>query len=467
MAAIHHGPMRPRPRVTFWVLAAAVSSFSLLQAVSIPTVPLVAREFGCSQATATWVLTSFLLTAAAATPIMGRAGDAFGKRRMLLWSLAALTVGSVLAAAAPSFPLLLAARAIQGLGGGTLPLSFSIIRDELPPRRVPGAVSFVSSLLALGFGVGIVVSGPVAESIGFHWLYLLPALTAVLAGAATVLLVPESPRRSGAPVPLFPALLLASWLLCLLVGVTRAPAWGWTSPPVVSLLAGSGLLLVAWVAVELRAAVPLVDLRLMSQRGVWTANAIALLAGIVTFGSLGFLPQFTQTPIENGYGFGASVTEAGHMMLPSLFSSFTCGLIGARVMATIGIRGALAAAGSITAVSLTLLTAMHEHAWQIYLINGLTGFGTGLTFACLTNAVLVAVPAEHTGTATGLNTNLRNIGGAIGTAAMASIVATRTLPNGSPAVEGYLTGFFMLACTAALAASIAILIPSNPRLASS
>jgi predicted MFS family arabinose efflux permease len=308
-----------------------------------------------------------------------------------------------------------------------------------------------------------VLAGPVAETLGFRALFLLPALVAAGAAICALRMVPESPVLTREPIPLLPALLLAGWLVALLLGVSQAPSWGWTAPATIGLLGAAAVLLAAWIRVEWTARLPLVDLRLMGRRGVWTANLVALLIGIAMYASFGFIPQLTQTPSSAGYGFGASVTVAGYLMLPTAITSFLCGLVSARLADIIGMRSILVIGGLLTAVSLVMVAFIHDEPWQMCVAAGLSGLGTGLVFANLANAVVAAVPPEHTGVATGMNANIRTVGGTIGSAVMTSIVTAETLPSGYPAEQGYINGFGFLALIALGAALAAMLIPLAPR----
>ena len=178
----------------------------------------------------TWVLTAYLLSASVFTPIIGRIGDKVGKERMLVAALAALAVGSLLAALAPSIGVLIAARAIQGVGGGVLPLTFGIIRDEFPREKVAGAVGTSAALLAVGGGLGLVLAGPIVDALGFRWLFWLPMILTLCAAAAAHFFVPESPERTPGRINVVSALLMSSWLVTLLLAVSQGNRWGWGSP---------------------------------------------------------------------------------------------------------------------------------------------------------------------------------------------------------------------------------------------
>jgi MFS family permease len=214
-------------RVTFAVLAAGVAAYALLQSLVTPVLSTLQTDLHTTQNTVTWVLTAYLLSASIFTPIMGRLGDMIGKQHVFVATLVALAVGSLLAAVASNIGVMIAARVIQGVGGGALPLAFGIIRDEFPRERVSGAVGFLASLTAVGAGAGIVVAGPIVKALDFHWLFWLPMILTIVAAIAAYLLIPESPVRTPGRISWPPAILLSGWLVALLLGLSQAPTWGW------------------------------------------------------------------------------------------------------------------------------------------------------------------------------------------------------------------------------------------------
>src|ERR1700724_2881569 len=152
-----------RPGVILAVLALGGAAYALLQSLVVPALPVLQRDLHTSTSGVAWVFTSYLLAASVVTPIAGRLGDMFGKKRVLVIALSGLAAGSLLAAPVTSLPLLIVARTIQGLGGAIFPLAFGIIRDELPRERVAGAIALVSGILGIGGGLGIVLGGPILQ----------------------------------------------------------------------------------------------------------------------------------------------------------------------------------------------------------------------------------------------------------------------------------------------------------------
>jgi MFS family permease len=426
---------RTRYQVTFAVLALGVAAFALLQSLVIPVLTTVQHQLHTSQSAVTWVLSASVMT-----PILGRIGDMTGKKRIFVLTLAALAVGSLLAAVASSVAVMIVARVIQGIGGGILPVAFGIIRDEFPRDQVGGAVGTLASLTAVGAGLGIVLAGPIVDVLDYHWLFWLPMILTIIAAVSAVLLVPESPERTPGRISWLPAVLLSAWLVALLVAMSEAPSWGWASGRVIGLLAAAVTLGGCWVFAELRAATPLIDMAMMRRKAVWTNNLVALLIGVGMYATFAFLPEFVQTPTAAGYGFGASITRSGLMLLPSSVTMFVAGLFVGRLAARLGGKAVVAAGCLIGCAAMLILAFAHRQEWEIYLSTALMGVGFALAFSAMSALVVAAVPPSQTGAASGMNANIRTIGGSIGSAAMASIVASQLAPSGLPREGATLPG---------------------------
>jgi len=457
------GARRPHYSVTFAVLSVGVGAYALLQSLVAPVLPTVQQHLHTSQNTVTWVMTAYLLAASIATPILGRVGDMVGKERMLLLTLVALAVGSLLAAVATSIGVMIVARVIQGIGGGIIPLAFGIIRDEFPAEKVSSAIGTAAALLAVGGGLGIVLAGPINDTLGYSWLFWIPMIVTILAAIATHLVVPESPVRTAGRINIPAAMLLSGWLVALLVPISEAEQWGWVSVPVLGLIGLAVVLAVAWVIVELRSAEPLIDMRMMSIPAVWTTNLVALLFGVTMYSVMTFLPEFVQTPSSAGYGFGASITQSGLFLLPMTVTMFAGGIIAGRLAQRVGAKALLAAGSAVTIVPVAMLAGAHDHRWDIYFASALLGLGIGLAFSSMSALIVTAVGPKQTGVASGMNANIRTIGGSIGTAVMASIITSGATADGLPKDSGYTNAFWFLAAASAVALAAALLIPATRR----
>src|SRR3954447_9808535 len=192
---VHDGVERQHPGVTFAVLALGGVSYALLQSLVAPALPDIQHALHTSEASVSWVLTSYLLSASIATPIIGRLGDIHGKERLLVIVLALLAVGTLLSALATTLTLMLVGRIVQGAAGGIFPLAFGIIRDEFPREQVAARIGLMSALLGVGGGAGVVLAGPIVDHLSYHYLFWLPLIPIVIATVATQVVVPESPVR--------------------------------------------------------------------------------------------------------------------------------------------------------------------------------------------------------------------------------------------------------------------------------
>jgi EmrB/QacA subfamily drug resistance transporter len=450
---------RPHHHVTFAVLTAGITAYSLLQSLISPALPTLQSELHTSQSTVTWVVTVYMLTAAIFTPIMGRVGDMIGKKRVFVAALIALSLGALLAALATDITVLIIARAIQGIGGGVLPLAFGIVRDEYPREKVSGAVGAIASLSAAGAGAGAVLAGPIVNALGYTWLFWLSMILSAASAVAAYFLLPESPSRTPGRIGRLPAVLMSGWLVALLVAFSKAPDWGWGSGKVIVLLVVAVVVALTWIQVEKRSAQPLIDMTMMRKRAVWTNNLIALLLGMAMYSLFAFVPAFVQTPTSAGYGFGASVTESGLILLPRPVTMVLAGMISDRLARRIGGRAVVMLGLLISLVSVGLLTFAHGEKWELYLATAIMGVGFGFAFSATASLIVGAVPPAQTGVASGMNANIRTVGGSIGTALMAGFVTADLRPDGLPEEAGYTHGFGMLGVALVIAAFAVLLMP--------
>jgi MFS family permease len=447
-------------RTTFTVLLVAVSAFALMGSLVNPVLGSVQRKFGVSEATTAWVLTAYLLSASVSTPTLGRLGDIVGKRRVLAVTFAVVSLGSVLAAVTNSIGVLIAARAVQGVGGAVYPLAFGIVRDQFPRERASEGIGVLAAMVAVGGGASIILAGPIVDGLGYRWLFLLPALLAAGAAAAAFAFIPESPRAPGA-VSVSGSVLLSVWLVALLLAVSQGTAWGWTSPRVLCLFGGAVICAGLWCLGELRGAAPVVDVRLMRQPAIWTNNLVSLLFGVGIYSVLAFLPQYLQAPRRSGYGLGASILGSGIYLLPLTAAMFVAGVVSNRLSRALGPKATVVLGSGASAAGFLVLAVAHSLPWQIFAACTVLGAGLGLSFAALSSLIVMAVPSGQTGAAAGMNANIRTVGGSIGAAATASIISASGPVPGLPSAAGYANAFAFLFVVSVLALGAAGLIPAG------
>lgn len=455
------GAPRQHYGITLAVLTLGALAYALSQTLVAPALPEIQRELGTTTTAVTFVLTAYLLSASIATPIVGRLGDMFGKERMLVVALSVFALGSLVAALSQSIEMLIAGRVIQGVGGAVFPLSFGIIRDEFPPAKVGTGIGLISATFGIGGGAGLVLSGIIVDNLSYEWMFWLALPVVGIAIITTLLFVPTSPVRDRAKIDWGGAALMSAGLVALLAAVSQGNEWGWLSAPVVALLVGGAAILAIWIRFEDRHPDPLVDMKVMRERAVWTTNLTGFLVGFGMFGSFILIPQLVQVPASSGYGFGASVTEAGLFLIPSsavmLFAGPLAGSMGDRL----GSKLPLLIGTSVAMASFILLALAAQERWAIYVASALLGIGIGFSFAAMANLIVAAVKQTQTGVATGINTIMRTIGGALGGQIAAAVVASETIAGGLPAESGFHTAFWISAAGLAIAVISAAMVPSR------
>lgn len=448
----------PSPRIVLAVLSLGGISYALMQSLVVPALPQIQSSLHTSESAVAWVLTAFLLSASVSTPIIGRLGDVYGKERLLLLVLVLLALGTLISAVATSLSLMILGRVIQGVGGGVFPLAFSIIRDEFPIRRVPGAIGLVSSLLGIGGGAGVVFAGIVTQNLSYHWLFWFPLAMIVLTAYLTWRHIPESPVKTPAEINYRAAGLMTLGISGVLLAITETSTWGWGSPKTLGLLALGMAVIAAWVREELRSREPLVDMRMMAVRGVWTTNTVAFLIGVGMYSSFILLPELVQEPVSSG-GFGASVTVAGLFLLPATIAIVVVGQMAGRLERRIGSRGSLIGGALFALACYVLLVGDRSQELEIYVAAGLLGIGIGLSFSAMANLIVQNVSQEQTGVATGMNAVTRTLGGAFGGQLAATLLASNLGAAGIPNSSGFTLSFLMCLIALAAALGFAVAVP--------
>jgi len=457
------GAERTHPRVTLAVLSTSALAYVVLSSAVLPALPTIQRDLHASESGVASLLTGFLLSASVGTAILGRLGDMFGKERVLVWTLAILGGGTLLAALSHSLPVLIAARVLQGVAGGIFPLSFAIVRDEFPGEQVAGSIGLLSAIIGIGSGFGIVAGAVIVEYLHWQWLFWVPLVVIVLATYCTWRFVPESPVRVPGRVNWVAALLMSAGISAVLLAISEATAWGWGSARTVGLLGGGLLVCGVWVAVETRSSNPLIDMAMMRIRGVWATNLTAFLLGAGVYSSSLAFPTFAQLPKSTGFGFGASVVVSGLYLLPSTVGMVVIGFTSGAVARTFGSKRATIAGSAITAAGFAFIASVHAHPYDLLIATSVMGIGIGLAFAAVGNLIVQAVDPHQTGTAGGMNTVMRMVGGAIGGQITATIIAGHIAHDGLPAVTGFTYSFALAAVVLVVCSLAASLVPGERR----
>jgi MFS family permease len=456
----------PRPGRITAVLALASMSGAFMQTIIVPIQARLPVIFDASRDDTAWVVTVTLLSGCIVTPIAGRLGDLYGKRRIALVLLIILVVGSVIAALPTGLPGLLLGRALQGAAMGLTPLGISILRDVLHPDRLGTAVALVSATLGIGGVLGLPLSAFVIEHVDWHGVFWLSGGLGVLNILLVRTLVPVSTLRRSGRFDFVGAVGLGIGLGGVLLAISRGNVWGWTAPLTIGCAAGGFAVLVLWGRYQLWMTSPLVDLRVAARPAVLFTNLASIAMGFAFFSSQIAFPQMLELPQSTEVGLGMNLLGAslvlvpagGLMMLISPFAGALNRIFGAQVMFA---AGALA----LVAAYITSLFATSE-VWHILLINCIIGVGIGLGFAAMPTLIMRAVPDTETAAANGLNTLMRTLGSALAAASISAVLAHLSVPIDGvqvPTPEGFRISFLISAAVALLCAVLALVPhPAHP-----
>jgi len=453
---------RVTPSRAFAALAISVASLALLQNLVIPVIPLIQDDLGVTADAASWTMTAWLIAAAVATPVLGRVGDLFGRKRTFLAVLVVVAIGDVVAALAPNLELLIAGRVLQGVGGALFPLAFGLMRDVMPPRRVTGAIGATSAIIGIGGAAGSVLAGPIAEAIGWRGLFVVPMVISLVGILLTIALIPRIATAATGRINLLSAVLLSAWLVALLVPLSSGARWGWASPLTLGLFALAALLLAAWAVWELHAREPLVDIRMLLDRAIWPTNAAGILVGAAAFGFWGYLPQFLEVPGTTGYGLGLDAQAAGLVLVPLLVGMSAIGFTTGAISRVLPLRAQLSIGAGAMGVSVVAAVLFHTAVWQLAVAGGVFGLGIGLAYAAAASIIVQSVPGDRVGVATGMNANLRTIGSAVGSALTAALVFGSVSGDAVPPEGGFDAAWITMAALAlAAAVLVAVVAPAR------
>jgi EmrB/QacA subfamily drug resistance transporter len=446
---------------TFVITSVALFMATLDNLVVTTSLPVIRADLGASIEDLEWTVNAYTLSFAVFLLMGAALGDRFGRRRLFVIGLGIFTAASVAAALAPSVEALIAARAVQGLGGAIVtPLTLTILSAAVAPEKRGVALGAWGGIGGLAVASGPLVGGAVVEGISWHWIFWLN----VPIGLVLMPLAALRLRESYGPATRLDVrgLALASvGLLGIVWGLVRGNAVGWTSPEIVGSLIAGAVLTTAFVLWELRARAPMLPMRFFRSRAFSAANAASLFMFFGMFGSIFLLAQFLQT--VQGY----SPLDAGLRILPWTAMPIVVAPIAGALSDRIGGRPLMAAGLALQAFGLAWLATVSSPTVpyaQLVPAFVVSGIGMALFFAPVANVVLSAVRPREEGQASGANNAIRELGGVFGVAVLASVFSSYGgYQSGQAFVDGLVPALWIGAAVVALGAVAALLIPRRRR----
>lgn len=440
-------------KAAVWALGLLALATGALESVVTPTLPLLQRELDMSPSEGSLLSIVLLITGALVTPLAGKFGDRYGGKRVLVLLMAVVSAGGLVSALAPNLPVLLLGQVLQGAMVGALPLSFIVVRKHLSAGESKVAIGVVSGLFVGGGMAGTLAAGPVAEGLSRHWMFALPTFAVIGATVLLNRLMPADPpgRSDGSGVDWPGLLLLSGTLVTLMLVLAIAPEIGSQQPLVLgALLVVLAAFVTGWIAVERRAASPMVDLSLLARPTMWKACVLTFVICVGTSMAIYLIPQMLAVPTR-AYGFGASATETGFILLPAAVAASLAGPLSGIGERRFGSRAVVVTGLVVMGVALIALAAMHSQVWHIVVGKVMISLANGLCVTAMVTSIATSVHQRDTGIATSLVLVTRVIGLAVG-AQLGGALLTASTPSGSkvPAESAFVTGFVIAAAITAL-----------------
>jgi MFS family permease len=398
---------------------------------------------------------SYLIVGAAAAALVGRMGDIFGRRRLMLIVLGLGTLGSVMSAFSTGMPnLLLAGRILQGLTGAVLPLAVGLVRENMPPDNVPMGIGLMISGASLGTAGGLVIGGLIADNFSWHGIFIASTLFCLVSLIGVLAVVPKSPRLPNiAGIDWFSGLLFAPGVMLLVYYFSTIAKLGLFHQ--VGLIAlGSGMgLLAYWLWRSLKAKVPLIDVRLFQNRNVLVANLVTALVALSSLQITLIFAVLLQTPLWTGIGLGATATMAGAAKLPSNILSTFGGPLSGWITGRGGGRTAMLCGGVISTLGWVLAYFVHGSIPQVIGVLCVISFGTTILFTVGPTILAQAVPQDRTSEVSGMLTVTRGLFSGIGAMMVTVLLATQVVQDSTGKAEYATAGAFQLTVLVVIAFS--------------
>lgn len=461
-------PASPERSTGHWVgilliLLLLTEQAALAFALFTPALPKIAEQYQTTQVV--WVMTALTLAAAVSSPILGKLADIYGKKRILVVTAAIASLGALISAVAPTFPILILGRFLSGVGFAFTALGYSLIRDVFPTRLQPMAISIANTGVGIVTVIAPLVSGMLIDHTGVGAVFWFSFALCSVGGILAFLFVPETPIRAAASIDWPGALLLTVGLFLLMLGLSQGGSWGWTDLNTVACFVVAVIALIAWVAWEKRTPEPLISIDAIANRKL----GMVLLAGGIAYGATtliaSMLPMLLQaSPDVAGYGFGLSVTDMAWWMLPGGVLIVLGGVFVGATAGTIGFRRHLILGAALIGVGALILATVPDAAVIVIVAYAVIGFGS-MIYAAVPNLVMRALPeaeravgANFTGMAQALSGGLLS---AVGFAVLGQHLLSMGEFGPVYSTSGFTIAFAVAAGAALLGAVLATAIPKE------
>ena len=445
------------------VLAFGGIVVSLSQTLVIPLLAVLPSILGTSAVNASWVVTITLLAGAVAGPVMGRLGDLYPKKYVLIGCTGVMVAGSVLCALSGSLWPMLIGRALQGVGIGVIPIGIAAMREILPPARLGPAIALMSSSLGVGGALGLPAAAALAQYGSWRWMCWGSAVM----GLAIMLLMAVRLKTLAAAKPdgtldLIGALGLGVALVSLLLAVSKGADWGWSTPLTLGLFLLAAIAFPVWGLWVLRHRSPIVDLRVAARRPVLMTNIASVTVGMGLYAQLLIWPQILQLPVATGHGLGQSMVAMGLWTAPAGLAMMAVSPISGRLITTRGPKTTLVLGSLCISAGYFAGLFLRGSTWGVMSAGIISSAGVGLAYGAMPALIMASVPRTEMGSANSVNALMRSIGTTTSAAVIGVILTQMSVDFEGlfvPSELGLQTGLVFGGVMALVAAGVAASIP--------
>ncbi len=417
------------------VMVGVALLLNYVETMIVPGIPVIQGDFNATESLTSWVTSAFLIVGSAVSPLFGKLGDSYGKKRMFLLALVFYVAGVGIAGFSNSIYFLIAARAVQGIGFAIVPLALAIIAETFPRERIATAQGVVSATFAIGAALGLILGSYIVQDLGWQWAFHSAFILSILLFVLIAKYLPAGHPGTGLKVDYQTVVLLMAGVSLILLYLTEGPFVGWIDLYNIGALVAGAVLISAFFVAESRKTNPLIPLHLLRIRNVLVANLTGIMSGwgmLMTFFAVTYYAEDPVPPAPTGLGL--DVIAAGLTIAPATVVMLAGGPALGRMVAKWGPKPAMVLGGVVAMAGFFLFLFNRATTTDVMLDTTVALIGAVGIIIPIVNMVSVSLPPETVATGLGLNTMLRNIGGAIGpvvaTTIMSSYSVTVLTPRG-------------------------------------
>lgn len=422
---------------TLLVLTGVALMVNYVETMVIPGIPTIQKDLATTASIASWITAAYLIVGSAVCPLFGKLGDIYGKKRMFLVSLIFYMSGVAIAGFSPSIYFLIFARGLQGVGFAILPLSLAILTDVYPKERLGMAQGVISATFSIGAAAGLIIGSYVIQDLGWQYAFHTALILSIVLFFVANRIVGKDNPRAKQTVDYLGAAILMGGISLILVYVTEGPLLGWLHLEEIGFLVSGAILTSSFFVLESRSSNPLMHLELLRIRNVLVANLIGIFSGTILFLIFFAFVYYAEDP--RTLGLNLDTVAAGLTIAPSCLAMIVVSQPIAKMMRNLGPKPTILFGSALQIVGLVLLIVNRTTRLDVAIDSIVLLAGYIPIIMPIVNMIAVSLPQENVSVGMGMNTMLRNLGGAIGPVVATTIMTTY---KNEYFVAGHPTGLF-------------------------